>query len=52
MIEDLKRKDFIAVRTMSVDEALQPRFQQKVENAFKVATPYMTFLCKAVGVPF
>ena len=52
MIEDLKRKDFIAVRNMSPDEALQPRFQQKVETAFKAATPYMTFLCKAVGVPF
>jgi uncharacterized protein (TIGR02453 family) len=52
MIEDLKRKDFIAIRHLGVDDALQARFQQKVENAFKSATPYMTFLCKAVGVPF
>lgn len=52
MIEDLKRKDFIAIRNMSLDEAQQSRFQQKVETAFKTATPYMTFLCKAVGVPF
>lgn len=52
MIEDLKRKDFIAVRTMKLEEALQPRFQQKVETSFKAATSYMTFLCKAVGVPF
>ena len=52
MIEDLKRKDFIAVRTMKLEEALQPRFQQKVETSFKAATAYMTFLCKSVGVPF
>ena len=51
-IEDIKRKDFIAVKTMSPDEAVGPRFQGTVEAAFKAATPYMTFLCKAVGVPF
>lgn len=52
LIEDLKRKDFIAVKNMTVDEALQPRFQQKVETAFKAATPLMTFLCKSVGIPY
>ena len=52
MIEDIKRKDFIAVKNLSLDDALHPRFQQKVETAFKAATPYMQFLCKAVGVPF
>ena len=52
MIEDIKRKDFIAVKNMDLTEALQPRFQQKVETAFKAATPYMRFLCKSVGVPF
>lgn len=52
LIEDIKRKDFIAVRNMSLDEATGPRFQQKVETAFMAATPMMKFLCKAVGVPF
>jgi len=51
-IEDLKRKDFIAVKQMSLEDALHARFQQKVETAFKSATPYMEFLCKAVNVPF
>jgi uncharacterized protein (TIGR02453 family) len=51
-IEDLKRKDFIAVRNLDLQDALHPRFQQKVEVAFKAATPYMRYLCKAVGVPF
>ncbi len=51
-IEDIKRKDFIAVSNLSHDDVLQPRFQQKVETAFKAASDYMQFLCKAVGVPF
>jgi uncharacterized protein (TIGR02453 family) len=52
LIEDIKRKSFIAVKNMSHDDALSPQFQRKVETAFKAATPYMRFLCKAVGVPF
>jgi uncharacterized protein (TIGR02453 family) len=51
-IEDIKRKSFIAVKDMDVSACLNPRFQQQVETAFKSATPYMKFLCKAVGVPF
>jgi uncharacterized protein (TIGR02453 family) len=51
-IDDIKRKDFIAVKDMSVEEALAPRFQQKVETAFKVSEPYMRFLCQSVNVPF
>jgi uncharacterized protein (TIGR02453 family) len=52
MIEDIKRKDFIAVKNLSHEDALSPRFQQKVETAFRAATPYMQFLCKAVNVRF
>ena len=52
MIEDIKRKDFIAVKNLPLDDAVGPRFQQKVETAFQAATPYMQFLCKSVGVPF
>lgn len=51
-IEDIKRKSFIAVQSLAVEDCLSPQFQRKVENAFKVGTPYMQFLCKAVGVPF
>lgn len=52
LIEDIKRKDFIAVKNMDLDDAMQARFRQKVETSFKAATPLMKFLCKAVGVPF
>lgn len=51
-IEDIKRKDFIAVKDMELADATHARFQQKVETAFKAADPYMRFLCKAVNVPF
>ena len=51
-IDDIKRKSFIAVKEMAPDACLNPRFQQQVETAFKAATPFMRFLCKAVGVPY
>jgi uncharacterized protein (TIGR02453 family) len=51
-IEDLKRKDFIAVKDMSHDDAIGARFQQQVETAFRDATPFMVFLCKSVNVPY
>ncbi len=50
LIDDIKRKSFIAVRTMAVEDCLQPEFQNKVIKSFKQATPYMEFLCAAVGV--
>lgn len=52
LIEDIKRKSFIAVKDMNRDDCLSPRFQRRVETAFRAAEPYMRFLCKAVGVPF
>ena len=51
-IDDIKRKDFIAIKDMTVEEALAARFQQKVETAFRASEPYMRFLCKSVNVPF
>ncbi len=52
LIGDIKRKSFIAIKYLAVDDCLGPPFQRKVETAFKAGTPYMRFLCKAVGVPF
>ena len=51
-IEDIKRKSFIAVQSLAVEDCLNTQFQRKVETAFKAGTPYMQFLCKAVGVQF
>lgn len=52
LIEDIKRKSFIAVKDMKVSECTSSQFQRKVETAFKASEPFMRFLCKAVGVPF
>ena len=51
-IDDIKRTSFIAVKDLSVESCLNPRFQQRVETAFKAADPFMRFLCKSVNVPF
>ncbi len=52
LIDDIKRKSFAAVRSMTTQDCLKPQFQRSVETAFKQATPYMEFLCAAVGVRF
>ena len=52
LIEDIRRKSFIAVRNLDVGDSLGSRFQRTVEATFAAATPFMRFLCKAVGVPF
>ncbi len=52
LIEDIKRTSFIAVRDLDVEDCLEPQFQRKVETSFAAATPFMTFLCQAVRVPF
>ena len=52
LLEDIRRKDFIAAKNMDIAAATHARFQQKVETAFKAGIPLMQFLCKAVGVPY
>lgn len=49
-IVDIRRTSFIAVRDMTVDDCLSPKFQRSVETSFRQATPFMEFLCAAAGV--
>lgn len=51
-IEDIKRKDFIASCELSASDIHQGRFVDLVASRFRTATPFMRFLCEAVGVPF
>jgi len=51
-IGDIMRKSFMGVRNLDVEDCLRPGFQRKVETSFNAATPFMKFLCKAVGVPY
>lgn len=51
-MEDLKRKDFIASAVLGEPAAWAPDFIDDVTERFRAATPFMTFLCRAVGAPF
>ncbi len=51
MIEDLRRKDFIAMRYLAED-VMQDGFIDEVESAFSASTPYMRYLCEALSLPY
>jgi len=51
-MEDLKRKDHMAVMNVSPGDISDGMFPKKLVSALKKASPYMEFLCKSVDVPF
>ena len=52
LAEDLKRKDFIALAGLDDAEVMAKNFQRRVAGNFGQATPYMRFLCRALGLPY
>jgi len=50
LIEDLKRKDFIAISDLSHEDLISPDFIESVCQRFRAADSYMRFLCQAVEV--
>jgi uncharacterized protein (TIGR02453 family) len=52
MIEDLKRKDFIAIAQIPPELVLEQDFSSIVMGYFELAQPFMKELCRAVRVPF
>ena len=52
LIDDLKRKDFIASTRITQKMVTSDHFMDDLADIFKRATPYMSFLCHAVGVSF
>ena len=52
LIEDLKRKDFIAATSIDHDDLLRPGIVKECESAMRAAKPLMAFLCDAIGVAF
>ena len=52
LIEDLKRKDFIAIMPIDDDKVLSSSFIKTVVNRFNVADEYMRFLCKALELRY
>lgn len=52
LIDDLKRKDFIAAASLGRREITARNFRSRVADHFEEATPYMHFLCKALELRF
>ena len=52
LVEDLKRKDHVAVVPLSHAMATSSRLLTLLEQRFSVSRPYVRFLCQALGVPY
>jgi len=52
LIEDLKRKDFIAITSCSEADALSPSFIDRFTESCDAASPLMKFLAKALAIQF
>jgi uncharacterized protein (TIGR02453 family) len=52
MINDLKRKDFIAIHPLSREEILSPNLTKTIHQRFKVASDLMDYLCNALELPY
>ncbi|MCJ7801658.1 MAG: TIGR02453 family protein [Candidatus Marinimicrobia bacterium] len=52
LIDDLRWKDFIAVRNLEISDIQNENFVGLSNQLFKSATPSMKFLCNALDVPF
>lgn len=52
LIDDLKRKDFIASTTLTEEQVTDDSFIDLFADHCRSATPFMAFLCGAVGVDF
>ncbi|MAQ14927.1 MAG: TIGR02453 family protein [Sandaracinus sp.] len=52
LIEELRRKDHILVRDLTVAEATGPGLVERCRDHFATGREHMRFLCEAVGVAF
>lgn len=52
LIEDIKRKDFIAVARLSEDEIVADGFVETFAERCRAGAPFVRWLCGAVGAPF
>ncbi len=52
LIDDLKRKDFIAVRNLKISTVYAKDFQKQSAKMFKEVAPLVKFICDADDLPF
>jgi len=51
-IDDIKRKDFVAMRRLTEKAVTAPGFLRDFQGLCRDASPFMRFLCAAAGEPF
>jgi uncharacterized protein (TIGR02453 family) len=52
LVEDLKWKDYIGVATLDHTFVTRSDLPKRLAKTFAAGTPFMRFLCDALGVPF
>ena len=52
LIDDLKRKDFIAIASLEDNRVITTSLKTDVARSFKRSVPFMRFLCEALEIPF
>ena len=52
LIEDLKRKDFLAHTDFTEEEVCAPDFMDRFTNACKASAPLVKFLARALALPY
>ncbi len=52
LVEDLKWKDYTAVRPLTQSFVTRRDLPDRLAEVFRAGSPFMRFLCEAVGVPF
>lgn len=52
LLEDLKRKDFIAVSPLTNEQVTSPRLKQLAVTRFMAGSAYMRFLCQALNLNY
>lgn len=52
LIEDLKRKDFVASCPLAEKDVVQPGFDGSLAEIYRAGAGYVRYLCRALEVPF
>jgi len=52
LLDELKRKDYIAVQKLKISEVYSKDFDKKTAKLFKVAAPLVKFVCDADDLSF
>jgi uncharacterized protein (DUF2461 family) len=52
LIEELKRKDFVASCSLDDGDPVRPGFDRRLAEVYRDGAGYVRFLCQALNAPF